>query len=134
MIFLFYWSDLIMTCHSFLFIWVLFCSKYTDTLLCFFWIYLILFLLVFYANYVAVVVYANHVAVLRQGTRFWSMWNCYVLPSPHLTLGSSNIEGGLNMGLVLQTLWKTKTLTYQLVLPILKRFFPTTRAHYHKFP
>jgi hypothetical protein len=32
----------------------------------------------------------------------------------------------LNMGLVLQALRKTKTLTYQLVLPILKRFFPTT--------
>jgi hypothetical protein len=38
------------------------------------------------------------------------------------------------MELVLQALLKTKTLTYQLVLPILKRFLPTTRAHYHKFP
>jgi hypothetical protein len=49
-------------------------------------------------------------------------------------VGSSHIEGGLNMGLVLQNLRKTKTLTYQLVLPILKRFFPTTGAHYNKFP
>jgi predicted ATPase len=50
-----------------------------------------------------------------------------------VVVGSSHIEGGLNMGLVLQALRKTKTLTYQLVLPIQKRFFPTTRAHYHKF-
>jgi hypothetical protein len=49
-------------------------------------------------------------------------------------VGSSHIEGGLNMGLVLQALRKTKSLTYQLVLPILKRFFFTTREHYHKFP
>jgi predicted ATPase len=41
---------------------------------------------------------------------------------------------GLNMGLVMQALRKTKILTYQLVLPIVKRFFPTSRAHYHKFP
>jgi hypothetical protein len=51
-----------------------------------------------------------------------------------IVVGSSHIEGGLNMRLVLQALWKTKILTYQLVLPVLKRFFPTTRAHYHKLP
>jgi hypothetical protein len=40
----------------------------------------------------------------------------------------------LNIWLVLHALWEMKSLTYQLVLPILKKFFPTTRAHYHKFP
>jgi hypothetical protein len=38
-------------------------------------------------------------------------------------------RSGLNMGLVSQVLRKTKILTYQLVLLILKRFFPTSRAH-----
>jgi hypothetical protein len=45
-------------------------------------------------------------------------------------VGSSHIEGGVEYGTCFQALKeKTKTLTYQLVLPILKRFFSTSRAH-----
>jgi hypothetical protein len=49
-------------------------------------------------------------------------------------VGSSHIEGGWIWDFFCKLYRKSKTLAYQLVLPILKRFFPTTRAHYHKFP
>jgi hypothetical protein len=68
-------------------------------------------------------------------TPIWLVSPACVRLSPiSAVVGSSHIEGGWIWDFFCKLYWKVKTLTYQLVLPILKGFFPTTRAHYHKFP